>query len=76
MAYSPMSKDALVDEQICAIANDRGCAPSAVVTSWILNTGAALAVKSVSHVSSTRVSLSEQEFGSIKDKNIRIIQER
>lgn len=79
MAYSPMSKDALVDEQICAIANDRGCAPSAVVTSWILNTGAALAVKSVSHMSENLDSsfiLSEQEFGSIKDKNIRIIQER
>ena len=79
MAYSPMSKDALTDEHICAIANERGCTPSVVVMSWILNTGAALAVKSITHMSENLNSnfiLSEQEIGSIKDKNIRIIQER
>ena len=79
MAYSPMSKDALIDEQICTIANYRGCAPSVVVMSWILNTGAALAVKSVNHITENlnlNFTLTEREFGSIKDKNIRIIQER
>jgi alcohol dehydrogenase (NADP+) len=79
MAYSPMSKDALTDEYICAIANERECNPSVMVMSWILNTGAALAVKSVTHMSENLDSnfiLSEREIDSIKDKNIRIIQER
>ena len=79
MAYSPMSKDALVDEQICKIANDHECSSSAVILSWILNTGAAVAIKSVSHMEENLDSnfiLSEREISSIKDKNIRIIQER
>lgn len=79
MAYSPMSKDALVDEQICKIANDYECSSSAVILSWILNTGAAVAIKSVSHMEENLDSnfiLSEREISSIKDKNIRIIQER
>ena len=74
-----MSKDALIDEQIYTIANDRGCAPSVIVMSWILNTGAALAVKSVNHMTENlnlNFTLTEREFDSIKDKNIRIIQER
>jgi hypothetical protein len=47
--------------------------------SWILNTGAAVAVKSVNHMTENlnlNFTLTEREFGSIKDKNIRIIQER
>lgn len=79
MAYSPMSKDALVDEQICKIANDHGCSSSAVILSWILNTGSSLAVKSVSHMIDNLDShfiLSESAFNSMQDKNIPIIQER
>lgn len=47
--------------------------------SWVLNTGASLAIKSVSHMKENLNSnfiLLTREFDSIKDKNIRVIQER
>ncbi len=79
MAYSPMCKSALSDEYIVAIAKDRNCTPSSVMLSWVLNTGASLAIKSFSHMKENLNSnfiLSTREFDSIKDKNIRVIQER
>jgi len=79
MAYSPMCKEALSDHHITTIAKERNCTPSMVVLSWVLNAGAAVAVKSVSHMEENLNSnfiLSAQEFDSIEDKNIRVIQER
>jgi len=58
---------------------ERNCTPSMVVLSWVLNAGAAVAVKSVSHMEENLNSnfiLSMKEFDSIEDKNIRVIQER
>ena len=79
MAYSPMCKEALTDHHITTIAKERNCTPSTVVLSWVLNTGAAVAVKSVNHMNenlSTNFTLLIREFDAIEDKNIRVIQER
>ena len=74
-----MCKEALSDHHITTITKERNCTPSMVVLSWVLNTGAAVAVKSVSHMEenlNSNFTLSTQEFDSIEDKNIRVIQER
>ena len=79
MAYSPMCKEALTDHHITTIAKERKCTPSTVILSWVLNTGAAVAVKSVNHMNenlSSNFTLLIREFDAIEDKNIRVIQER
>ena len=76
MAYSPMSPAAIADETIISLADRYNTTPHAIIMSWVLHTGAAVAVKSVRHQKENLTSVHALKEDVIEEKNIRTIQKR
>lgn len=79
MAYSPMSPAAVADETIVSLAEKYNTTPHAIIMSWVLQTGAAVTVKSTRHQEENLTAvhtMTEDDIDRIEEKNIRTIQRR